>query len=93
MESDKADKADVFKRVVAIIKRMLQSSRGENEAAEFAINAQTDIFSDLGIDSVEVMDLLCYVESEFNITIDTEKAAAKRTVGDLSELVCSHLAM
>lgn len=91
MQNKALDEKDIFERIATILRNMLIASRGEDDIKTIPIALQSDIYTDLGIDSVEVLDLLCLVETEFKITVDTEKASKKRRVSDLIELVSTQL--
>lgn len=90
MATKKIDQQEIAVRVFKSVKSILQLSSQGNE--EMNISLDSDIFSDLGIDSVEVMDLISMIEKEFNIAINLEKLASKRTVKDIVELVDEGLA-
>ena len=43
----------------------------------------SDIFEDLGADSLDIVPLLMSIEDEFGLTIDDDNAQKFRTVGDV----------
>ena len=47
------------------------------------ITESTDIVSDLGADSLDVVEMLMSLEDEYGITIEDEKVAEMKTVGDV----------
>jgi acyl carrier protein len=47
------------------------------------ISENTDIVSDLGADSLDVVEMLMSVEDEFGIMIDDDSIAELKTVGDV----------
>ena len=51
------------------------------------ISPETDISSDLNIDSVAVMDFVMEVEDHFNIEIPLNQVAETRTVNELAAVV------
>ncbi len=51
------------------------------------LNADTDISSDLNIDSVAVMDFVMEVEDHFDIEIPLNIVSETRTIGDLAAVV------
>lgn len=51
------------------------------------ITPDTDISSDLNIDSVAVMDFVMEVEDHFNIEIPLNQVAETRTVNELAAVV------
>jgi acyl carrier protein len=61
-------------------------------ADQFAIDADTitettDIVSDLGADSLDVVELLMSLEDEYGVSIEDEKVAELKTVGDVVRCV------
>ncbi len=87
MATKKFDQQEISKRVTKSVESVLQLSNHENSSEMIDLNLNTDIFSYLGIDSVEVMDLISMIEKEFNIAINLEKLSSKRTIKDIIELV------
>ena len=51
------------------------------------ITESTDIVSDLGADSLDVVEMLMSLEDEYGITIEDEKVAEMKTVGDVAACV------
>ena len=62
------------------IKSILSSQFGIDEDQ---INENTDVVSDLGADSLDVVELMMSVEDEFGIMIQDEEIAELKTVGDV----------
>ena len=48
------------------------------------LNANTELVSDLGLDSMQVMELLSTVEDEFDISVPLNIVPEVRTVDDLA---------
>ena len=51
------------------------------------ITEDTDVVSDLGADSLDVVEMMMALEEEFAVTIDDEKIAELKTVGDVVNCV------
>ena len=51
------------------------------------ITDDTDIVSDLGLDSIDVMIIHLDIECEFNITLDKEFANGVSTIGEITRVV------
>lgn len=47
------------------------------------ISEDTDIVADLGADSLDVVEMMMALEEEFSVTIEDEKIADLKTVGDV----------
>ncbi|MDD5903188.1 MAG: acyl carrier protein [Oscillospiraceae bacterium] len=61
------------------------------EVAADSISADTNIVDDLGIDSLDVVELIISVEDEFGIAIPDEDATELTTVGKIVEYIESKL--
>lgn len=60
---------------------------GEELGAEVSkLTDSTDLFDELGADSLDRVELVIELESEFSIDIDDEEGLALRTVGDVVAL-------
>jgi len=53
------------------------------------ITAETDVREDLGMDSLDAVELIMELEDELGITIPSEKSADLKTVGQIIELIDS----
>ena len=51
------------------------------------LSEDTDIVADLGADSLDVVEMMMALEEEFGITIEDEKIAELKTVGDVVDCV------
>ena len=47
------------------------------------IDENSDIVKDIGADSLDIVEMLMNVESEWGVTIDDEDIASVKTVGDV----------
>lgn len=52
-----------------------------------SITENTDIVSDLGADSLDVVEMMMSLEDEYGVTIEDEKISELRTVGDVVRCV------
>lgn len=52
-----------------------------------SITLDTDIFDDLGADSLDVVELVMSIEEEYDIVITDERASNVRTVGQVVDLL------
>ena len=66
------------------IKQMLAE---QLDADEDEMNMDTNIATDLGADSLDVVQLLSEIEDEFDIEIPDEEIENIRTIGDLTEYI------
>ncbi|HIW55998.1 MAG TPA: acyl carrier protein [Firmicutes bacterium] len=66
------------------IKKMLAA---QINVAEDLIKPESDIINDLGADSLDVVEMLMAVESEFNVTIPDEVAMEMKTIQDVVNFI------
>jgi acyl carrier protein len=69
--------------IVAVLTELLRDTLEQPRE----ITADTALVSDLGLESIQVIEYLCEVEDRFDLAIDEDKLADVRTVGDLAEVV------
>ena len=69
------------------IKQMLAE---QLDADEDEMTMDTNIATDLGADSLDVVQLLSEIEEEFDIEIPDEEIENIRTIGDLTEYIQSN---
>ncbi|MFP4477125.1 MAG: acyl carrier protein [Desulfatibacillaceae bacterium] len=55
----------------------------EFEIPEAEIHMDADMFSDLELDSIDVLDMLAFVESELGWTVDEDAMANMRAIRDI----------
>lgn len=71
-------------RVVEILKKFSSDPLVE-------LNNNTHLKDDLGIDSVDYLDLMFYMEKEFLISLDGVDVRKIRTVGDLENAIIANI--
>ena len=55
--------------------------------SEREITPEKNLFNDLGADSLDVVELLMILESEFNVKFSEDDTANVKTVGDLYAMI------
>lgn len=76
-----ANREDVVKQVCSLAKSFLLGTGKKSNS--FVINEKTDIYSDLGLDSVEVIDFAGELERIFKISIDPSRFTSQKTIGSI----------
>lgn len=71
---------DIYAQVVRLLTEQVKYDK--------AIAGETDFIDDLGLDSVQVMELVLHIEETFDISFPINVLPAVRTVSDL----CTQLA-
>ncbi|MBQ6826230.1 MAG: acyl carrier protein [Clostridia bacterium] len=70
----------VFEKIKELLANQL-------DADESLMSMETNIASDLGADSLDVVELLSEIEDEFDIEIPDEDIETIKTIGDLVEYI------
>ena len=79
---------DVVGKVSAILSDLLSIRKEDGkEGKKEKLAADTDIYADLSIDSVESLDFLTALEEEFGVNPDQFEAAQKRTVREIADYI------
>ena len=76
-------KMEEFERVKAVIVDQLG-------ADDSAVTLQASFVDDLGADSLDIVELIMGLETEFDIEIPDEEAESIRTVGDAVDYIKAH---
>lgn len=71
---------DIFEQV----KELLVDQLGVDEAA---ISMDSDFIGDLNADSLDIVDLIITLETEYDISIPDEDAQRLKTVGDAVDFI------
>lgn len=74
---------DSFNNIVDLICTELEK---ENDT-DVTITVQTDITTDINVDSVAIMDLMFALEEEYNVSVPINDLADIRTVKELADLI------
>ncbi|KAH3899987.1 probable Acyl carrier protein, mitochondrial [Saccharomycodes ludwigii] len=78
-------KDDITKRVIDVVKSFDKAT-----AAKENITAQTTFHKDLGLDSLDTVELLVAVEEEFDIEIPDKVADELKSVGETINYISSN---
>lgn len=73
-----ADHDDTLSSVITLLNTFIE------ESGKTTITADTDLVADLGLDSVQVMDLLLQIEDLFDISVPLNILPEVKTVNDLA---------
>lgn len=92
MNKPKMTETDVFNQLVKVIEQLMQVFRQKDMRQRPKIELTTDIYDDLGIDSLEVMDLIAAIEKAFCVSLNVEEVATKRRISEIVEHVSKKLA-
>ena len=66
----------IFEKIRKLLAKQINISEDE-------IKMESDIINDLGADSLDVVEMLMAVETEFNVTVPDEIAMEMKTIGDV----------
>lgn len=75
---------EVWEKVFKVIVEELSCKADE-------VKPEAVITDDLGADSLDVVEIVMNIESEFDLTISDEDVPNLKTVGDISNYICHRL--
>jgi acyl carrier protein len=79
----KREPADVQAEIETILSAFLSKP--------LPLSGATDLVTDLGLESVQVMEFVMEVEDHYDIALDLESLSHVRTIGQLTDLVVRSL--
>lgn len=74
-------------RLISVVATFLQIARQKEVSEKVHITEKTDLYEDLGVDSLEAMDLVNKIENEFKVSIDAQELMARRTIEDIADYI------
>ncbi|MEQ8231430.1 MAG: acyl carrier protein [Gammaproteobacteria bacterium] len=75
----KPDHQTIVDALIELLQNSLEKPR--------AMDADTALIADLGLESIQVIEYLCEVEDRFDLAIDEDRLADVQTLGDLATVV------
>lgn len=79
MTEMKQDQQEIYEKVCSLLEPFNNK--------ELTLNRETDISSDLEIDSVAVLDFIMEVEDEYDVSFPMNRISEIRTIGELVEAI------
>jgi acyl carrier protein len=76
-------KKQIIKNIIEVLKSMGYKSEEYSE--------NTNLFKDIGIDSLDAIELVTKLEEEYNVTIPDDQINNITTIGSAADLVCKYL--
>lgn len=76
-------KKQIIKNIIEVLKSMGYKSEEYDE--------NTNLFKDIGIDSLDAIELVTKLEEEYNVTIPDDQINNITTIGSAADLVCKYL--
>lgn len=70
-----------------MLKRVIEIIRDQLNLDDVEINEETSFKEDLGVDSLDLLELVMAFEEEYNIELDPEELEGIATVGDIVEFI------
>ena len=87
MNNNSLEKQEIFGRVKKILSEILASKTETDQKHPLTLTWDSDIFDDLGLDSLESLDLLTGLEEEFGVNPDQYEAVDKKKISQIVDYV------
>lgn len=82
-----AIKNEIFERVKKVLVSMLKIFREKKTESRPALLWDTDIIDDLGVDSLETLDIMNALEEEFQVSPSLNEVNSKRKLGQIVDYI------
>ncbi|OGW69567.1 MAG: hypothetical protein A2036_04250 [Omnitrophica bacterium GWA2_50_21] len=86
-ENEDQLRKEVFERLKRVLMDLLRVFHEEAPENQPTIEMDTDVVHDLGVDSIETLDLMNAIEEEFKINPNLSEANTKRKVGQIVDYI------
>ena len=74
-----------------VFEKIQEALSAQFEIDPSKITRKTDVMGDLGADSLDLVELIMTLESEYNITVTDESVYEHKTVGEIADFIESLL--
>ena len=78
---------EVFDRLKKVLTALLKIFRERDIQKRPKLDWETDLVDDLGVDSLESMDLMNAIEEEFQVSPNLEEANSKRKLSEIVDYI------
>ena len=78
---------EIEEKVVKVIDEVLQSEYGRRLDTRKENWRETEFYTDLGLDSLKIVEIVMECENVFNIAIDDERMLTMREIKDLLDII------
>jgi acyl carrier protein len=75
-----AEGEKMFEEIIEIIARQLKIDKS-------VLKNETNILTDMGADSLDIIDIIMSIEEHFRISIDEKSIEKIKTIGDIAEYI------
>ena len=82
-----AIKNEVFERVKKVLTGLLKIFREKKQENRPALLWETNLIDDLGVDSLETLDIMNALEEEFQVSPNLSEVNSKRQIGQIVDYI------
>ena len=86
-ENEDQLRKEVFERLKRVLMDLLRVFHEEAPENQPTIEMDTDVVHDLGVDSIETLDLMNAIEEEFQVSPNLHEANSKRKIHQIVDYI------
>jgi len=87
-ENDKGTvREEIYERLKSLIMNLLKIMKETNPENRPKLSWDTDLIDDLGVDSMETLDLMNAIEEEFQVSPNLNEANSKRKIRQIVDYI------
>jgi len=89
MTSENLDeiRKDIFDRLKTILLSLLKTMKEKDPSKRPVLDWGTDLQEDLGVDSLESLDVMNAIEEEFDVSPNLNEATSRRKISDIVDYI------
>ncbi|OGW81694.1 MAG: hypothetical protein A3G33_08550 [Omnitrophica bacterium RIFCSPLOWO2_12_FULL_44_17] len=81
------NREEIFNRLKGILMNLLKVMKEKKPENRPQLNWETDLAEDLGVDSLESLDLMNAIEDDFQISPNLSEVSTKRKLSDIVDYI------
>ena len=87
MTSADQNREEIFERLKAVLTNLLKIFKEERPELRPKLTLNTDLIDELGVDSLESLDLMNAIEEEFQVSPNMNEANSKRKIHQIVDYI------
>jgi acyl carrier protein len=86
-DASQEKRTEIFERLKKVLAKILHTMKAKDPKDRPVLDWNSDLMDDLGVDSVESIDVMNSIEEEFQVSPNLSEASSKRRISDIVDYI------
>jgi len=86
-DASQEKRTEIFERLKKVLSKILHTMKAKNPKDRPVLDWNSDLMDDLGVDSVDSIDVMNAIEEEFQVSPNLSEASSKRKISDIVDYI------